>query len=131
MRGGLVLVAAVVCLAIVIALVSGMLVGTLRVRRHLTDERNVRQCELMLEAGADRAAHRLAAEAEYRGEIWELPADSITGRDSGQVTIEISRGPWDARRHVRVLAEYPTGSQLSVRRSRTYLIQSPMTQAQE
>lgn len=128
---GAVLVAALVCLLVVMSIVGAMLQGAVRARRHLHVERDRRQCELLVQAGADRAAFRLSAEPEYRGETWLAPAVLGAGRGDGQVAIEASRDGEDQPWQVRVVAEYPRGGELSIRRSRTFIIQSPATQVQE
>lgn len=122
-RSGTILVAALVALVIVMALLGALLQGTLRARRQLHTERDRRQAELLLQAGLDRAAIAVASKTGYRGESWELPAESITGGGAGLVTIETSREaegkPWQ----IHVVAEYPAGSERSIRRSRTILVQ--------
>jgi hypothetical protein len=130
-RGGLVLVAALVCLLVVTAIFANMLRGPMSARRQLHVERDRRQTELLRQAGADRAALRLATEADYRSEIWNLPADAILGRSAGRVTIEASRAAADQPWLVRVVAEYPLGSDFSVRRSQSLQIPSPTTRLQE
>jgi type II secretory pathway component PulK len=126
-RKGAVLVTALVCLLIVMALLGSMLQNTLRARRQLRTERDLRQAELLLQAGADRAAFRLSKDADYRGETWKLPAKSVIGSGEAEVVIEVSheseKKPWQ----VHVVAEYPVGSELSIRRSHTFLIQSSIT----
>src|SRR6476660_7947859 len=76
-RHGAVLVAALVCLAIIVAMIGSMLVTALAASRQLHAERDLRQCELLLQAGVDRAAYRLATERTYRGETWTLSNDNI------------------------------------------------------
>lgn len=123
-RRGTILIVALVCLLIIMALVGALLQGTLRAHRQLRVERDRRQAELLLEGGLDRAAQRLSSDNDYRSESWELPAQSIGGNSSGLVKIEASResddGPWK----IHVVAEYPAGSEFSIRRSRTILVQS-------
>jgi hypothetical protein len=130
-RGGLVLVAALVCLLVVTAMFGNMLRGTVTARRQLHVERNRRQTELLLQAGADRAALRLATEPDYRGETWNLPAPAVLGHSDGRVTIEASRAAADQPWLVRVVAEYPLGSDFSVRRSQSLQIPSSIIQLQE
>jgi hypothetical protein len=130
-RRGAVLVAALVCLTIVMAIVGGMLKATLAMRRQLRVERDVRQTELLLEAGAARAAFRLAGEADYDGETWELPAEAIIGHGSGRVTIVASREADTAPWQLKITAEYPLAGESSIRRSRTFFVQPQMTQIQE
>lgn len=130
-RSGTVLIVALVCLLVVIGLLGTMLQGTLQVYRQLHVERDRRQTELLLQGGIDRAAFRLANEPGYRGETWNLPAASILGSSDGRVTIETLREsdqqPWQ----VHVVAEYPLGNDLSIRRSRTSQIPSPTTKVLE
>src|SRR5881227_3826668 len=86
---GAVLIAALVCLAIIVAMVGSMLVAALAAGRQLHAERDLRQCDLLLQAGADRAAYRLATDRDYRGETWTLDTNKIVGNGNGKVTIEV------------------------------------------
>ncbi len=130
-RRGFAVIASLTCLLIVVAIVGSMLQSAIRARRELLTERDCRQSQLLLAAGADRAAARLAAEPTYRGDVWELPAEAIIGRGAGRVTTEVSRagseGPWQ----VHVVAEYPTDRGLSIRRSHTFQLNSSMNSSQE
>ena len=130
-RRGVVLVAALVCLLVVTALLGNLLLGTLRTGRQLHAERDLRQCELLLQAGVDRAALRLAREADYRGETWTLPAAAIAGTGDGLVTVEVNRAADNQLPQLSIVAEYPVGGERSIRRSRTILIQSQTPQSQE
>jgi hypothetical protein len=130
-RRGTVLVAALVCLLVMMTILGNMLLGSTRARRQLHPERDLRQTELLLAAGAQRAAYRLATQPEYRGETWRLPAESIVGDGAGEVTIAATRNSDDAPWQVRVVAEYPQGSNLPIHRSRTFLVPNPSTQTQE
>src|SRR2546423_6395914 len=89
-RQGAVLVAALVCLLVVMAMLGAMLKGTLLAQRQLHRERDLRQTELLLQAGSDRAAYRLASDANYRGETWNLPANVIADNGEARITIEAS-----------------------------------------
>ena len=130
-RSGLMIIAALVCLLIVTSIVGSMLQSALRARRQLHAERNCRQAELLLEAGANRAAARLASEPDFRGDTWNLPAEAIVGHGDGRVTTEISRNEASEAWQLRVIAEYPLGRDFPIRRSHTFSILSPTIQAQE
>jgi hypothetical protein len=130
-RRGAILIVALVCLLVVTGLLGTMLQGTLRAHRQLHTERDRRQTDLLLQAGMDRAAFRLANEPDYRGETWDLPAAAILGTREGRVTIAASHDSEQAPWQVYVLAEYPFGNDLSIRRSRTFEIMSPTTKRQE
>jgi hypothetical protein len=128
---GTVIVAALVSMLIVMSMLGTLLQGSLRARRQLHAERDLRQTEFLLEAGLDRAALRLSREADYRGETWNLPSDQIVGRGDGQVAITASRGPSDGPWEVKIVVEYPLGSALSIQRSRTFFVQAQQRSLQE
>ena len=121
-RSGAVIIAALVCLLVVMAILGTMLRGTLRNYRYMRSERDLRQTELLLQAGSDRAANRLANDANYRGETWSLPSDAIAGSGDGRVTIEITPATDKAAGNAKVLAEYPLGGETSIRRSVVFQI---------
>ena len=120
-KRGAVLVCVVVCLAVATLLLAGMLQRTLLTKRQIRTERHLRQAEWLVQAGAERAAFRLASDEEYTGELWSLAADAIVGTDSGVVSISVNGDSTD-RASVRVVAEYPSGSVASIRRTREFLI---------
>jgi hypothetical protein len=130
-RSGLMIVAALVCLLVVTSIVGSMLKGALRARRELHTERDRRQTELLIDAGADRAVARLAAELDFRGDTWEILSTAIVGRGGGRVTTEISLSTDQQFRRVRVVAEYPLGGDFPIRRSRTFHVANSMFQSQE
>ena len=118
---GVVLICVVACLAIATLLLAAMVKRTLLTKRQIRTERHVRQAEWLVQAGAERAAFRLASDDEYTGESWWLAADAIVGTDPGIVSISASRKSTD-RASVRVVAEYPSGRAASIRRTREFLI---------
>lgn len=138
-RGGAILVVALVCLLVVMSIVAGMIKGALRERRQLHQYRDLRQTDLLVEAGADRAAARLAEDPEYRGETWRVPAEEISGNAAGEVTIEVARDesvePTDDEGaptlRVRVSAEYPLVGVTSIRRTRTFTIETQLISEEE
>jgi Tfp pilus assembly protein PilX len=122
-RRGAVLVAALVCVLVVTGIVGGMLQGALRARRQLHAERDLSQTELLLAAGVARAAARLADEPEYDGETWQLASEEIIGRGAGVVTIQAALAENAESWLVTIVAEYPAGSEISIRRTRSLAIQ--------
>jgi Tfp pilus assembly protein PilX len=127
-RRGAVIVASLVCMLVVMAILGAMLRGTLRNFRQMRSERDLRQAELLLEAGSQRAAHKLAADSNYRGETWNLPADAIAGAGEGRVTIEVTPTAGTTPSNAKIVAEYPLGGQTSIRRSLVVQIPSQQTQ---
>jgi hypothetical protein len=118
-RRAAVLIAALVCLAIVMALVGAMLLAALRTGRQLHVERDLRQCELLLSAGIARATSQIAQARDYRGETWRLSSDEITGAAAGEVKIEAVPDSPTSDAQLRITAEYPLGNETSIRRSKT------------
>jgi type II secretory pathway component PulK len=130
-RVGFAALAALTCLLIVVAIVASMLQGAIHNRRQLHIERNCRQSEMLLAAGAERAAARLASDPTFRGDVWELPADEIVGRGAGRVTTQVSRSNDPGLWQVQIVAEYPLGRDFPIQRSQTFQIRSSTVQAQE
>lgn len=130
-RRGAILVVALVVLLVVTAIVGSMVKRAVAARRQLRTERDLRQTELLVDAGAARAAVRLAADGDYRGETWRLKADDILGLDPGEVTIKVSQPAGERAWTIRVIAEYPAGRETSVRRTRTFSRQPLQPQSEE
>lgn len=89
---------------------------SLAVRTNLTARRAARheavalQAESLANAGGELAATQLQASAAYAGEVWQVPAEELGGRDTAQVTIEVAADPVDASaKMITVVAEYPAG----------------------
>lgn len=65
------------------------------VRRGMTDNRQMRrelhqqQAEQLAVAGIDTLKSKLAADASYAGETWDIPAGMIHQTNTGQVVISI------------------------------------------
>lgn len=119
---GFAVVAALTCLLIVVSIVGSMVQGAIRARRQMHVERDRRQSEMLIVAGAERAMSRLGSDPEYVGDVWELPSEKIVGNGAGRVTCEISPLAGDGSRQLRVVAEYPTDRDFPIRRSQSFEI---------
>jgi len=131
-----VFVSALICLLIIGSLAGTMLQSALVARRQLEVESDARQAELLLQAGLDRARVRLANEPDYRGETWK----SRVGGDSheGQVKIVLMKDERHTanriellRSYAQITAEFPLGSERSVRRSQEIPIQPSVSRNEE
>ncbi len=120
--------AALACLLVATSIALAMLHSSLRARRQLHTERDRRQCEMLLQLGAERARVRLAADTEYRGEVINVPSEAVTGRGAGRITTQIS--PQDSGWRVRVQAEYPLDQRFTTKRSQEFDI-APMGASNE
>jgi hypothetical protein len=109
-------------LLVIMTLVGQMLLSAVRTGRQWKVERDARQCELLLQAGMNRALEQLSKNADYQGSTHELPAEQIIAQGAGRVVIDVTR-PSENQVELRVAAEYPLGSEHSVRRSRVLSLQ--------
>ena len=87
-REGLVLVCVIACLVVTSALVALAVQSSLRGRRESRLQLQLRQTELLCEAGVLRAATRLGASENYAGEQWHPELD-IENYHHAVVDIEV------------------------------------------
>lgn len=105
---GAALIAALVCLAIVGATIGWLVRSAAMARQAQTTALWGEQAHWLADSAVERAAARLAGDANYAGETWTIPAAAFRGRCDAKVEIEVqpvAQRP-DARR-VRVTARYP------------------------
>lgn len=95
-RRGALLICVLVCLLVACALISSTVRSALRSRRDVRVQHQMRQTELLLDAGVLRAARLLRASADYQGESWR-PTTAITRFDNALVKIHVTRGDNDSR----------------------------------
>jgi Tfp pilus assembly protein PilX len=117
-RRGAILVMALVCL-VILGVLQVLLVQAAVARRRLSAEQAHRhQARWLAEAGIERAAARLAAEADYRGETWQVSAEELPPSGQGasqpasvEIEVQSATAAADQRsaneRMVRVRAAYP------------------------
>lgn len=124
-RRGSVLICVLVCLSVATALVTASVHTALQARRQMRAYRQLRQTELLLEAGAQRAVGQLRASADYTGEMWNLAVTTIPGFESARVEIEVEGATGDTLRRIHVVARLPAGEAPGVQRSTTLLVDTP------
>jgi type II secretory pathway component PulK len=112
-----------------IGLLVAAMIGTSLVRLALARHRQVAhealrlQAEWLAEAGVERAAARLAADADYDGETWNVAAENFRQGWTGRVTMTIHRGESaGAAAQVTVVAEYPAGADRRARTRKTVAV---------
>jgi hypothetical protein len=128
-RRAVVLVAALVCVGVALALTTELLRHTLQTRLALRKELLVRQTDGLAEAGLVRAARRLASDPAYAGETWRL--DAAAGLPAGAAEIHIEVAPAEdaaTASSLRVVARYPLELADCVQRSRTVLVRPRASQ---
>jgi hypothetical protein len=94
-----------------------MVRDALQERRAMRTQHQVRQVELLLAAGIQRAIGQLQAVADYRGETWELGAEVIYPAESAQVEIEVSSAAESDSGKIRVTARISRGRHQVIQRS--------------
>jgi hypothetical protein len=106
------MVMALVCL-VILGMLQVLLVKSAVSRRQVSREQAWRQqARWLAEAGVERAAARLALDADYRGETWQLPSGELYAGDRpsepASVDIEVQSADADGGEQViRVRAAYP------------------------
>jgi type II secretory pathway component PulK len=103
------IIPALVCIVLV-ALLCSVLLKQAHIQRGLVrTEQRRSQAEWLAESGLARAVARLAADRNYKGETWEIPAQALGGDWDGVVRINVETVEnQPARRRVSVEADYPS-----------------------
>jgi len=123
-RRGAVLVMVLVCMMVALVILTS-LVKLAAAGRRMTDRQAWQvQASWLAESGLERAAWRLAADADYTGETWTLSADQLAAADAAVVRIEVETIPEQPnRRLVRIRADYPDHPQHRSRQSKQAVVQ--------
>ena len=121
-RQASVLVAVLVCIAIASALVTSSVRTALNARRALRTQHQLRQTELLLAAGIQRATQQLQATDDYTGETWELLSPLISSVESAQVIIDITPKAKNTSRQVSVTAQLLVSAHITIQRSYSFSV---------
>lgn len=106
-----------VALALASAIGLAVLKTTSAQHRQARFEQFRAQSTWLAEAGVERAAARLARDAAYGGETWNVEAERLDGRHAGRVVVEVAADPQgESIRRIVVVADFPAGAE---QRSRT------------
>lgn len=109
-RTGTVLVCVLVCVLVTTSLAGTLIQRAIRSRRQMNAMRQMRQTELLLDAGVLMAADRFRYSPGYEGETWR-PADAIDAFSNPLVVINVGQTDQGATRQVTVTASIGTDSQ--------------------
>lgn len=122
-RRGAVLIMALVCLVLAVMIGGALLRWVVLEHKLLATRADQSQARWLAEAAIERAAVRLASDAEYPGEIWEIAAGELPSGQAGRAELRIDAIEDQARqRSITVVAEYPldAGTPARVRKQITY-----------
>ena len=124
-RRGAVLVVAIVCVAVASILMVAI-AQSLAAGRKTTQAGSWQlQAAWLAQSGLERAAWRLAADADYQGETWAIPPDQLPGHTGAVVLIEVTPiADQPDRRLVRVRADYPDHSRHRARQTTWVIVDS-------
>jgi Tfp pilus assembly protein PilV len=123
-RRGIVIVPVIVCVVIVMLISGALLRMVLMERRQARIEERRLQADWLAESGLERAWVRLASNADYRGETWQVAAEVLGGSQDGSVTIAVERVEGQpSRRLVRVRADYPREATTKARQTKHVVIE--------
>ncbi len=131
-RSGMTLILVLVFLAVSMALIVGWArIAVLQTRQARAAEDRL-QAIWLAESAVERAAERLLADPDYRGETWSVAADEFGRHSNGAasaggiavITVEPAAG--DAQvRQVKVRADYPATGNHSSRVSKQVSVEMP------
>jgi hypothetical protein len=84
------------------------------------------QGEELAQAGLERAVARLARDAGYNAEVWQISAAELGGREDAAVKIEVQSEPARPQaRRVLVQVDYPEALERRIRHRHEALIELP------
>ncbi|MHB0956956.1 MAG: hypothetical protein ACYC6N_22485 [Pirellulaceae bacterium] len=107
-RPGVVLAATLICIVIALMLAGALTKAMLLQHRQVQLGTYQQQSFWLAESGVQRALYSLDASADYAGETWEVPAETLGSEAAGVVVIQVQpvtqpESGWD----VRVESRYP------------------------
>ena len=122
-RRGAIMVAVILCLIVVVGLLVCVVKQVGMSRQAQQSSQQSVQAGWLAEAGVERAAAHLAANAVYAGETWQIPAAELGGNDAAEVRVKAEPmagrpGQW----RIRVEADYPTAPEFRCRRVKQIVI---------
>lgn len=91
-RVGSVLVCVLTCLVVALGLIVVSVRATLQAYKETRVQHQLRQAEMLVDAGVRRAVEKLRDSSEYQGETWDV-SSALPNYESSIVTIQIDAQP--------------------------------------
>jgi len=108
-RRGTALLVALVCIALAVGILYGMVRAAYHGRKEVDLRARQSQARWLKQSAVERAITHLAADENYTGEHWTLPAPVLGGRYEADIQITVTPPTTDETEPtVRVVADYPT-----------------------
>ena len=123
---GMVLIMFLVCLAIAAAMIAGA--ARIAITSHQATQTASwnEEARQLAESGVERAAAKLAADAAYAGETWNIPAAELGGQEAGVVRIEVKPAAGEEkRRTAKVEADFPDDPVHYARQQKEIIVDMP------
>ncbi len=127
---GAVLIMALVALALIAALGGTLIRWAAMEHKLLRSQEEAGQARWLAEAGIERAAARLARDADYTGEVWEIAVADLPSGEAARV--HVTARPVedeDGRYSIEVDVEYPLEGGADARAHRKVIFQTPAKEA--
>jgi type II secretory pathway component PulK len=129
-RSGALLICVLVCLLVASAMVTATTRSALQSRRDVRLQHQMRQTELLLDAGILRAVSQLQRSNDYQGETWR-PKNALARFDNPSLEIRVSVGEKNKNdsRRIEVIASLGAADNLKqfnaslTRRTHTFFIE--------
>ncbi len=122
-RRGVILIVVIVCLMVAAAIVVSVARQAGMERRTQQTSHWGAQAEWLAEAGVERAAARLAANAAYAGETWRISAEDLGEDSAAEVRIKAETiAGHSGQRMIRVEADFPIAPELRCRRVKQMVV---------
>ena len=121
-RSATVLICVLACMAVVTAIVANTTRMALVTRKALRPQVQLRQVELLLEAGVARAAKRLAIDPDYTGESWQLSPGTLTCAEQAEVNISVTTEGETWPPQATIVATLGTADTVHMKRTHTFAI---------
>ena len=116
---GVALLVVVGCLAVMVLVFGALIKVGIAERQEARAEETRLRAAWLAESGLERAWAKLAEKADYSGETWELPAETLQGHDAAVVHIAVeSVAGKSERRRVTARADYPRDGTSRARQTR-------------
>ena len=122
-RSGLILAAALVCIAIALMLATALSRAAVVQQRQSQQGIQQQQALWLAESGIQRAVFQLRSMTDYTGETWEVPADMLGSAHAGIVTIRVQpNSDGSGGTELQVTAQYPASTAMAATHVRTLII---------
>jgi Tfp pilus assembly protein PilX len=119
-RRGALLVVALVCLVVVVAIGSSLVRQLLLQHRQSVQEQSQLQALWLADSAVERALARLAEQPDYTGETWQIDGQLLPNDSPGVVVIRVETSAGEnAARRIVVEARYPHETLYQVVQQRT------------